>query len=78
MKVRCFGIAREIIGSDELIVDPNAAQSVEELRKLIIQTYPEFEKYSSFMISVDFEYAKDSFQLTGKEEIAIIPPVSGG
>ncbi len=42
------------------------------------QKYPQFEKLSSIAIAVDSEYAEDDQNLFDENEVAIIPPVSGG
>jgi len=78
MIVRCFGIAKEIIGEDNLMVNSEDIQTVGQLRTHLLNAYPKFEKYKSFMLSVNLEYAEDVDSITSKDEIAIIPPVSGG
>ena len=42
------------------------------------QTYPRFNNLQSLMIAVNDEYADLSQALSEQDEIAIIPPVSGG
>jgi len=45
---------------------------------MISKTYPEFSKLSSLAVAVNSEYAQDDVPLNRNDEIAIIPPVSGG
>ena len=79
MKLKCFGIAREIIAKDELILeDGNTPTNVSELRSWISSSYPEMNEIKGFMIAVDQEYASDDTPISSNSEIAIIPPVSGG
>ena len=40
--------------------------------------FPDFEKLRSLVIAVNEEYQEDGFILSEKDEIVIIPPVSGG
>lgn len=41
-------------------------------------SYPEFSKLSSLAVAVNGEYASNGIQLDSNDEIALIPPVSGG
>lgn len=80
MDVLLFGIAKDIVGRSEiqiLAVDaiPN---SVQELKDFMIRKFPDFGKLSSFAVAVNSEYAEDDVPLDRNDEIAIIPPVSGG
>jgi len=50
-----------------------------ELLEISWENHPsEFEKLSSLAIAVNSEYADDNAVLQHTDEIAIIPPVSGG
>jgi len=40
--------------------------------------YPKFRELRSLYVAVNSEYAKDHYVLKEQDEIAIIPPVSGG
>ena len=80
MKVLLFGIAKDIVGDSHLQFY-NAGEtpsSVSELKKVISETYPEFSKLSSLAVAVNSSYAQDDVVLNATDEIAIIPPVSGG
>ncbi len=76
MKVKCFGIARELIGSSEVEVE--GLTSVGELRSWLQDRYVELHKLNSYMVAVNEEYANDDQQLSKGDVLAIIPPVSGG
>jgi molybdopterin synthase sulfur carrier subunit len=79
MEILLFGITREIIGADHLLVPKDAAiRNVADLRSWLCSAYPQFEGLSSLAIAVNKEYAEDGHALAGSEEIALIPPVSGG
>ena len=52
--------------------------SVAELKAQLIISYPELSKLTSLAVAVNSEYAEDDVSLTVDDEIAIIPPVSGG
>ncbi|MFP7657208.1 MoaD/ThiS family protein [Chryseobacterium proteolyticum] len=40
--------------------------------------FPELKKLKSYFIAIDDEYAEDNQIIEVSNEIAIIPPVSGG
>lgn len=80
MDVLLFGIAKDIVGKSQLQFSETdkVPSSVSELKKILSDTYPEFSKLSSLAVAVNSEYAKDDVSLKRNDEIAIIPPVSGG
>lgn len=80
MKVLLFGIAKDIIGASEFEVptQPKLPSTVKELKEVLVVLFPEFNKLSSLAIAVNSEYADEKVSLHSNDEIAIIPPVSGG
>jgi sulfur-carrier protein len=79
MDVILFGISREIVGEKKLTITPaENIQTVGALKQWMKQKYPRLEKLSSIAIAVDSEYADDEQNLFDENEVAIIPPVSGG
>lgn len=77
LTIKAFGITREIFGGRELKLD-FSGQTVGDLRKSLLERYPSLTGLKSLMIAVNNEYAEDDQSLSGGEEIAVIPPVSGG
>jgi molybdopterin synthase sulfur carrier subunit len=79
MDVILFGISREIVGEKKLKLTPaDNIQTVGGLKQWMKQKYPQLEKLSSLAVAVDSEYAEDDQSLVDANEVAIIPPVSGG
>ena len=78
MKILAFGIVKEILGSGSIDVVPDEGMTVERLKAKLEQQYPGLKQLSSFMIAVNNEYATGGKIISAKDEIAIIPPVSGG
>ncbi|MBD3629016.1 MAG: molybdopterin converting factor subunit 1 [Cyclobacterium sp.] len=79
MEVLLFGISKEITGQKILdLSKDNQINTVLDLKKWILKKYPEMGNLNSFAIAVDQEYANDDLQLSDQQEIALIPPVSGG
>ncbi|HEY3402868.1 MAG TPA: MoaD/ThiS family protein [Ohtaekwangia sp.] len=75
--VRAFGVAREILGGKETVVEMEG-QTVASLRKQLLEKYPDLKGLRSLLIAVNNTYADDVQLLSETDEIAVIPPVSGG
>ncbi len=78
MKVKCFGIAREIVGSRELELSGDSIGLVGDLRQYLNERYIDLNNMKSYMIAVNQEFATDDMKVRNDDEVAIIPPVSGG
>ncbi|KAA3438223.1 molybdopterin converting factor subunit 1 [Rufibacter hautae] len=79
MEILLFGITREIVGESTLTVEPEETlQTVGQLKAWLGQRYPALQKLSSLAVAVDSEYADDAQPLSPGQEVALIPPVSGG
>lgn len=76
-KLKAFGITKEIIGNREVEFD-GGIQTVAELREALKNRYPELATLKSLMIAINNEYAGDDQLVREDDEIALIPPVSGG
>jgi sulfur-carrier protein len=76
-KIKAFGVTREILGARETIVEVQG-QTVAELRNELLKNYPSLQSLKSLMIAVNNVYADDLQVLQDADEIALIPPVSGG
>ena len=80
MELLFFGIAKDIVGKSQLKISEEGSNpmSVGQLKRLLVQKFPEFSNLTSFAVAVNSEYAEDDVPLERNDEIAIIPPVSGG
>jgi sulfur-carrier protein len=79
IKLLFFASCRNIIGDKELIWDISENVTVGDVKKKLALQYPgliAMEKTLS--IAVNAEYVDDSIVLFNEDEIAFIPPVSGG
>lgn len=77
LKIKTFGVARDMMGGKEVVVKIDG-NDVAALRKALTTNYPLLETLRSLLIAVNQQYAEDSQTLTEIDEIALIPPVSGG
>ena len=79
VRVRCFAAAREIIGTGELVVDLPEGSTLTQLVDQIRLQFPRLEGLAgSLLFSVNREYAAFDKRLAADDEVALIPPVSGG
>jgi len=78
MKILAFGIAKELLGSGSVDIEYGREVTVDELKCKLGELYPGLNKLSSFMIAVNNEYAESDKIINAGDEVAIIPPVSGG
>ena len=79
MKVLLFAGLKEVIGDAEISVDV-VGKTVEQVKRLIAEQHPDAQNLierSHFAVGKD--YVSDSYVFESTpDEIAIIPPVSGG
>ena len=73
-----FGIAREVFGSSCISLELDESATVQTLSEAIQKNYPKLAGPGSFAVAVNNEYALSGLSIQSSDEIAIIPPVSGG
>ena len=86
LKVKSFSILREIIGKEQIIVqlpitdgDRSTTITVGDLRRRIYELYPAISARKIVMaVAVNAEVANDKSVLNDFDEIALLPPISGG
>ncbi|MFQ5817121.1 MAG: molybdopterin converting factor subunit 1 [Terriglobia bacterium] len=79
VKVLFFGQLRDIVGRGEEAVELAEGASVADLLTHYRRTHPRLQDFrSSLAVSVNQEYAEVSAPLHHGDEVALLPPVSGG
>lgn len=78
INVLAFGIAKEIFKGSSVEVELTGESTVSNLRSSLETRYPRLKQLASYMVAVNNEYASDGNKLQPRDEVAIIPPVSGG
>jgi len=76
-KIRAFGITKDLLGGRDTVIEIQGT-TVGELRRELSERYPELSDLKSLFIAVNNDYADDDRLLKSTDEIALIPPVSGG
>jgi molybdopterin converting factor subunit 1 len=77
--VRLFARLRDIAGSGELAREVEPGATVGVLWRDLTHEYPALEPYErSISSAVNLDYARMDRELRDGDEIAFLPPVSGG
>ena len=76
--VLLFGITRDLVGQSRLSVSLAPDSRVADLLAHLHEQYPALAGVKSILVAVNSEYADPDTPLTPADEIALIPPVSGG
>lgn len=76
VRIRLFARARDLAGADKI---SSSGRTVGELRLALAEAYPALRSllpHSAF--AVNAEYAGDETAVHPGDEVAVLPPVSGG
>ncbi len=76
-KIRAFGITKDFLGGKETVIEMKGS-TVADLRAELSERFPELVGLRSLYIAVNSDYAAEDRILEATDEIALIPPVSGG
>ncbi len=76
-RVKAFGITKDILGGKEMVIEAPGV-TVGDLRAALNEKYPKLTGLRSLFIAVNNSYADETAVITDGDEIALIPPVSGG
>ncbi len=78
INILAFGIAKDVIGDQSLPMELDHAITVRELKDKLTQQFPQFTTLASLRLAVNGEYVEDQTVINSRDEVVIIPPVSGG
>jgi len=78
INILAFGIVKDIFQKPAIEVDLKGAPTVANLKAELEKNYPHLGELASYMVAVNNEYATADLVIEPKDEVAIIPPVSGG
>ena len=79
VRVELFAGLREVIGQREIEVDLPAGSSVGDLRDGLSRDFPKLAPFlPSLVCAVNQEYRSREYLLQDGDEVALIPPISGG
>ena len=76
-KIKAFGITKELLGGKDTTIEIRG-RTVGALRAELNERFPQLLGLQSLFIAVNNDYAEEDRILEPTDEIALIPPVSGG
>lgn len=79
LKIRLFAMLREAQGADHVELDVPEGDTVASVRERLAAAYPALAPHlSSARVSASLRFVNDAYAPSAGEELALIPPVSGG
>lgn len=79
IRVILFGRVREIVGSGEIDLPAGPGATTGSMLRSLVELYPELGPWSGVIrVAVNREYVPGETALSPGDEVAVIPPVSGG
>ena len=78
IEVIAFGIAKDILNSNQVTLEMEEQSSVADVRQILVDLYPAFQGLSSLQLAVNADYVSDDYLIKENDEVVLIPPVSGG
>jgi len=76
MKIILFASIKDDFGSNKIDINDPELKFVKDLRNALKEKYD--LNTENCMVAVNMEYVRDDFPINNNDEIAFIPPVSGG
>ena len=77
--IRLFARLRDLAGSGELVRDVVAPATVQTVWQALVTEMPSLREYEpSMSVAVNADYARMSAAVQDGDEVAFLPPVSGG
>jgi len=78
IQLLAFGITKEIIGKSQLTIDLQGSSSILSLKNRLVADHPQLSQLRSLAFAVNGSYADENTPINAGDEVALIPPVSGG
>lgn len=77
--VKLFAAARELAGVDALVVETPDGATAAEVRAALVRAEPRLASLAgASLLAVNTEYAGEATPVGPHDDVALIPPVSGG
>lgn len=77
-KIILFGITKDIIGKPAINLNFSSSVKVQDILSKLKADYPALKELNSLVVAVNDEYAETDDVVKETDDIALIPPVSGG
>ena len=79
IRVKCFALARDLTGFAERAIDLAVGSTAGDVLEQVVADSPALAKHAQRLaLAVNLEYVGREHRLEDGDEVALIPPVSGG
>ena len=79
INLKLFAAARQAVDQELLELELADGATITDLKNELVKQFPQFESMREhLLVAVDAEYAKEDQVLMPDQEVALIPPGSGG
>jgi molybdopterin converting factor subunit 1 len=78
IKIRYFGLFKEFTGKQEEIIDAKERITVKEIREQIQERYYKIAANNEVLVAVNGNFGSLDQVIKETDEVAFLPPVSGG
>ena len=78
VNIKLFASCRELIGKDKITLKLKNQITAADLRKEVMNLYPILHQRNQFVVAVNYQIVDEKTPISQKDEVAILPPVSGG
>ena len=79
VNVRLFARLRDLAGTGELVQEVSSPATVASVWRSLVDRMPELRDYERTMsVAVNADYSRMSAAVNEGDEVAFLPPVSGG
>jgi len=79
LKVRFFATFREIVGAREKMIALDGTATVDSLLARLYEAHPKLKAFDeNVLVAVNQEFVNRGIALADGDEVALMPPVSGG
>lgn len=77
VNVLFFGMLNDAVKNNKLMIESNLFSDTESLKKYLTDKYPELKRFN-YLLAVNQNVARGNEKIYDGDEIALLPPFSGG
>lgn len=79
VRVRLFGFSSRVVGKSEIMIELDGRTSIRDIHRKLLYCYPTLISHNiPFVFAVNRKAVDESTVVSHLDEVALLPPVSGG